>query len=252
MTQIIRNLFYSVRFWLFKKYCKRVDFSKNKLVFSDDFKTLDNFNVKDGEFYNDNDVYFSKDAITLIPEGVNIVCYEDTQTRETYQGKRTTSWTSGMIDTYDKFLYPMGIWVITAKICDSWPAIWLLKKDRSEYGYTRNQITPEIDIMEVMLVGQKDVVRHTAHWGYSDIVYRRFGIGKNIFKCDNDWHEFAVELLPNGYNFYVDGIKTATFVSKDPEFVTAYPNYLLLNNAAHPGNSKNTEFIVKSVKVYEN
>ena len=248
MKDIILNLLLHVRFNIFKKYCKRIDFSNHTLVFSDDFKSLDNFNIKDGEFYNDNDVWFSKDTVTLTNEGVNISCIESPSDHTSWQGERITKWTSGMIDTRNKVSIKNGIWVITAKICNSWPAIWLLKYDRMVPNHTKERIIPEVDIMEVI----DGVVRHTIHYGYpDDDQYSKLALGNNICKCDNQFHEFATELLENGYKFYIDGILTASFTSKDPEFVSNDANYLILNNAANPSDTGNTNFIIRSIKVYE-
>lgn len=41
---------------------------------------------------------------------------------------------------------------------------------------------------------------------------------------------------------------TAEFRRDDKEFVTDAPNYLLLNNAAHTYDKKDTDFIIKSIK----
>jgi len=243
----LENIYLKLRFMLFKKWLKKKSFSDRKLVFSDNFANLDNFTVKHNEFYNDNDVWFSKDAVSLVPDGVSIKCYKDKATRTTYQGERTTNWTSGMIDTYNTFSHSKGVWLIESNVCESWIAIWLLKKGRKILGYNREQITPEIDIMEII----KHKIRHTVHYGYANDIYRKYGIGSSIIRNDNKFHEFAVELLDNGYNFYTDGILTAKFRTKDPEFVTNDSNYLLLNNAADWLTKENTEFIIKSVKVYE-
>ena len=244
---ILENVYLKFRFIFFRKYITKKSFTDRKLVFSDDFKTLDNLKITDNEFYNDNDVYFSKDAVTLVSEGVNIACYKDTATRKTWQGKRTTDWTSGMITTYDKFQQSKGVWVIISNICSSWPAIWLLKYGRNIPGYAKDQITPEVDLMEIL----KGRIQHGIAYGYSDTIYRTNGVFNRLIKNDNAFHEFAVEILDNGYKFYIDGILTANFKSTDPEFVTDDPNYILLNNAANGDTTDNTNFIIKSVKVYE-
>ena len=244
----IANLYLKVRFMLFRKYVKKTDFSNRKLVFSDDFKTLDNFEIENADFYNDNSVWFEKESIKLTNEGVSIVCYKDKKEHTSWRGTRVTDWTSGVMTTSKTFTLSKGVWVVEAKICDSWPAIWLLKNGRPVVGYDREQITPEIDVMEVM---KHRWVRHTLHYGYSNTVYRKYGIGSNIFKCDNEFHEFAVELLDNGYKFYIDGVCTARYKSNNPEFVTDSPNFILLNNAAHKYTTKDTDFVIKSVKAYE-
>lgn len=68
------NLFLKLRFRLFKKFCKKVDFSNRELVFEDNCKSLDNFEVKDLVCYNDNPIWLSKDAVTIVPEGISIKC----------------------------------------------------------------------------------------------------------------------------------------------------------------------------------
>jgi len=253
MNNLLSNLecFYlKIRYLLFKNYLTKKDFSDRNLVFSDEFQTLDNFDKVDKEFYNDNPVWFSKDTIYLTSEGVLIKCYEDIKTHTSWQGTRDCTHTSGMIHTRNKFLLKNGVWVVNANACESWCAIWLLKKDRIEPGYTKQQITPEIDILEILF--KRNQAKHGIVYGYSDIKYATKGIGtRGIVKCDNKFHEYAVEFLSNGYKFYIDGILTGKFISDDPEFVSDCPNYLLLNNASDSYTTKNTEFIVKSVKVYE-
>jgi beta-glucanase (GH16 family) len=236
------------RYRLFRKWCKPVDFSNGKLVFSDDFRNLDNFNVKDNEFYNDNDVWFSKEAVIPTDEGLKIVCRKDPAHHTSWNGDRQTTWTSGMIDTRDKFEHPHGTWVFEAKICNSWPAIWLLRRDRKEPGYERVQITPEVDIVEIC----KGYLRHTVHYGYSNTVYKTHEKGSDIFKCDNLFHTYAVVMSPKGYKFYVDGILTASLKSKHPDFTSYAPCYLIINNAASkPNNDDQYDFIIRSVRVYQ-
>lgn len=45
-----------------------LNLSERQLMFSSDLKDLSQFNVKDNEFYNDNDVWFTNDAIKLTNE----------------------------------------------------------------------------------------------------------------------------------------------------------------------------------------
>lgn len=244
MKNIITKLIYN----LFRNKARRLDLSSRTLVFSDDMKTLDNFTIKDNEFYNDNDVWFTKDMVEIVPEGICLHLKKDWQVHETWQGKRRTKWKAGMIDTTGKVEQSLGVWVVETNNCDSWPAIWLLKNAREVIGHTKKTIIPEIDVMEVI----KHKVRHTLHYGYVDTdEYRKTGTGSSIFKFDNLFHEFAVELLPDGYDFFIDGYLSATFRSEDPEFVTLDPNFLILNNAGDRWTANETKFIIKSVKVYK-
>ena len=233
---------------LFRKWFKKPYSPTGKLIFSENFKTLDNFNVTDGEFYGDNDVWFSKEAVQITDSGVRIACFKDKLLHKSWNGERETTWTSGLLDSRGKFEYSFGTWVFEAKICNSWPAIWLLHNERNEPGYERVQITPEVDIMEVCK-GNK--VRHTVHFGYSNTVYKTHEIGSNIFKCDNQVHTFAVAMSPKGYKFYIDGILTAHFKTKNKEFISNVPCYLIINNAASKYNNENYyDFTIKSYKVY--
>lgn len=217
------------------------------LLFEDNLTTFNNFNIKDGEFYNDNDVWFSKNAISLSDSGLIIKCIKDTLEHESWQGKRVTSWTSGMIDTRNKVEFSNGLWVIEAKLNSGWPAIWLLKKDYIPEGFSKSKIIPEIDIIETI----HNKFRHTVHWGYSDNAYRLYETGKNIRLYDDKFHTFAVDCLSNGYDCYIDGIRTASFRSDSAQFVSKEKNYLIINNAATSEDSEETTMIIKSIKIYK-
>lgn len=253
----IENVYLKIRFMYFKKYIKQKNFSDKKVVFESDFSSLDQFHIKNNEFYNNNDCWFSKDAVSLVPDGVSIKCYKDPSEHTSWQGTRTTNWTSGMIETRTKFNQPNGVWEVDAKICDSWIAIWLLKRARdiSGHGEGYRSIIPEIDIMEII----KHKVKQTVHYGYTNKEYRKLAIGSSLFKNDDKFHKFTVECLSNGYNFYIDNYLTTKFRSRDTEFVSSVPQYILINNAN--SSSKNgdsdknpqidTDFIIRKVKVYE-
>ncbi|GAB1452934.1 hypothetical protein MASR2M47_29900 [Draconibacterium sp.] len=73
----------------------------------------------------------------------------------------------------------------------------------------------------------------------------------HIHKADGKLHQYAVEILPDGYNFYLDSYLTTKFRSNDPEFVSNEPKYLIINNAVSKGTFEESEFFVKSVKVYK-
>lgn len=230
--------------------CKiyKLDLTKRDLLFEDNLETLNNFNIKDGEFYNQNDVWFSKDQVKIIDEGLEIRIEKDSTNHCSWQGERYTTWTSGMIDTRGKVEYRGGVWQIEAKLNCGWPAIWLLKPDFYIDGYKSSKIIPEIDIVESI----RGRFKHTIHYGYSDVVYRRFNKSKSAQMCDNEFHKFTVEFLNNGYNFYIDGIRTASFTSNDPEFVSNQPNYLIINNANHTYTNDTSEIVIKNIKIYGN
>lgn len=240
------NLLLKIRYILFKRFCKKVNFSKRKLVFSDDFKTLDNFTIREG-FYNQNSVWFQKECISLSNDGLVIQCKEDNKYHESWDGARVTKWKSGLVDTREKFEFSKGLWVIEAKFNGGWPAIWLLKVGHIPTGFEKDKIIPEVDIMETI----HGKFRQTVHWGYSETQYRLYETGHNICKYDTDFHTFAVDLLDNGYNFYIDGILTSRFRNNNSEFVSNEKNYLLLNSANDVDTSDQSDVVFRSVRVYE-
>jgi len=245
------NFLLGLRYKVLKDSLNKVDYTKGKVLQFQtegaDLQKLSNFNVKNAEFYNEHPVYFKSSAVHMVTEGIALDCYREEKIWSTWQGKRLCQWTAGMIDTRGKYACSNGTWEIEAKICNSWPAIWLLKLDRTEPGYDRQQITPEVDIMEVI----NNKVEHNVHWGYDNVEYVRFHEHQRLDNCDGQFHKFAVELLDDGYNFYVDGILTARFRSSNPQFVTNAPNYLIINNAAGENTNHNTSFIIKSIKVWK-
>jgi beta-glucanase (GH16 family) len=225
----------------------RLDVSSRELLFEDSLKTLQNFNIDDQVFYNDNDVWFSKEMLSMSDSGLVIRCIKDTSYHEDWRLKKVSNWTSGMINTRGKIEFSNGLWIIEAKLNSGWPAIWLLKNDYIPEGFSKAKIIPEIDIVETI----HNKFRHTVHWGYSDDAYRLYETGKNIGLYDDMLHAFAVDCLPDGYDFYIDGIRTASFRSNDPQFVSNEKNYLIINNAATSEDSEETIMIIKSIKIYK-
>ena len=249
-TDQICNAIRKCKFNCIKDLCRKEYFNDRKLIFQDNFLNLDNWNVADNVPYDNTEVWFIKEALNLIEGGLMIMCWKQYGQHTMPDGRVFIhQWISGRIDTRHKHEFSNGVWVIRAKAVDSFFAAWLLKNDRQEPGYTRSQIIPEVDIAENI----NGEVRHTVHYGYQEEPkYTRISIGSSIFKADDEFHDFAVEMLDNGYRFYVDGILTAEFKSKDPEFVTNVPSYLILNNASKEGfESSITYFIIQSVKFYQ-
>jgi len=215
-------------------------------VFHTTFKTLDGFRIYDNDFYNDNDVWFSEDAIELTEEGLILKCYKDTCSHESWNGSRITSWTAGAIDTKPIFKYPYGTWIVVAKTDKSMSAIWMLKDEHFVEGYEKHKIIPEIDLMEIV----HDKFKSTIHWGYMDDGYRRYDDGYYVQPWDGNWHEYAVVLLEDGYDFYFDKRKVCSLRSKNKEFVSDASNFLILNNACDSTMcEENYNMYIKSITV---
>lgn len=231
-------------------YTDTISFEHRDLVFQDNFKNLDNWTIEDDVPYANNSTWLIKENVIHTAEGVHIVCTRLHDTR-LYEGKTIQiEWQSGLMSTKNHFEHSWGVWVIEARMTNTFCAGWLLKKDRLVEGYNRTQITPEIDIFENI----KGKIRHTIHYGYMEHpVYVRTSVGSSITDVDaENFHEYAVELTNTGYKFYIDGVLTAKFTSNDPEFVTNFPSYLILNNAGNKYSTTDySTLIIKSVKVYK-
>lgn len=248
IIEYLYNLYLKIRYSYFRKFCKKTNFSDRKLLFEDRFKNLNNFNIKENEFYNDNSVWFCRENVNITNDGLVISCKEDGKEHTSWQGTRTTKWQSGLVYTKGKVEFSMGVWEIEAKFNGGWPAIWLLKNDYIPEGYTKPTIIPEIDVLETI----NSKFRHTVHWGYTnDNTYRRIGTGSSICKWDDKFHNIAVELLDDGYRFFIDGILTAQFRNSDKEFVTSEKNYILLNGANDKNSDDESDIIFKSIRFYK-
>ena len=240
----ILNTYLKLRYKYFKWAAKRKIFS-SKILWKTDFKSWEGLSFNEG-FYNDNDVWFSKEIPTLTANGLEIACNYKPQVYSDWRIKdKKVNYISGQV--VSSFMMSYGTWEIEASLCDSWPAIWLLRKDYWSEKAQKNIIIPEVDIMEVI----KGYFKPTIHYGIpADDGYRKSQMTSRICKVDEKLHKFACTLLKDGYNIYIDGILIAKFRSKDPEFVSDEPCYLLLNNATY-GNTGDTNMVIKSVKCYE-
>ena len=87
----------------------RLDVSSRELLFEDSLKTLQNFNIDDQVFYNDNDVWFSKEMLSMSDSGLVIKCIKDTSYHEDWRLKKVSNWTSGMINTRGKIEFSNGL-----------------------------------------------------------------------------------------------------------------------------------------------
>lgn len=56
LKEKVSNCLLKFNYLYLKNSTKKLDVSNRKLDYNNDCKTLETFNVHDGEFYNDNDV----------------------------------------------------------------------------------------------------------------------------------------------------------------------------------------------------
>ena len=196
--------------------------------------------VHHNEFYNHNDVWFDSRYAYISKNGLNIECVHNPVTHSNWQfTNKKVNFKSCMVETVFSMIY--GIWEIEARLCDSWPAIWLLRKG--------GIIIPEVDIMEVMHGYFKPAIHYCTPDNKDG--HAKHQAASKVCKYDEKLHKFACELLPGGYRIYIDRILVVDFKDKHPEFTSPEPCYLLLNNADTGGNN-NTKMVIESVKAYKN
>jgi hypothetical protein len=226
---------------------------KGQLTFECNFQSVQDlkskFHITEKEFYNQYEVLFTEDMVT-VENGLKIKCIKETGTRTTYQRTGVYHWRTGCLQTWNKsggFTQSGGTWVVEAIFPQTWAALWLLHPDYFVSKTGKNHIIPEIDFAEC----NPKAIDNVVHYCYDTNRYATRGKLNHVHKPDGKLHQYAVEMLHDGYNFYLDGYITAKFRSNDPEFVSDQPKYLVINNAVGNGVNKESVFFVKSVKVYK-
>ena len=190
-----------------------------------EFKDYAPLHIVDKEFYNNNDVWFSKEMIGC--DAVNnlvIKCVKNPKERTSWQGTRFVNWESGCIQTDPLINY--GVWEVRAKVPKGWPAIWLLREAHVNSDGIET-ITPEVDIMEVIL----GKFQHTIHYKQTKERYSTDG-NNNRIPYDNEFHVFTVDLRKDGYDFYIDRKLTARF-RNGKDSVSDARGYLVITNAVN-------------------
>lgn len=155
------------------------------------------------------------------------------------QGGR--EYTSGHLDTKDKFAMTFGRWECRAKLPKTkavWPAIWML---RQAGGWP-----PEIDIMEMLGHDPKTVYGSTHYGKLPNNQHTTDKFSGPDFS--EDFHEFACEWYPDRVEFFVDGEKYSTQTKSIP----FEPFYFILNVAVGgdwPGFPDNTTVLPQKMLV---
>lgn len=160
--------------------------------------------VKDGNLVINTKNYDTYDNLV---KNVGIDVYEDEN-----PDKNKVTWSSGRVETKNKYSFQYGRVAVRAKVNDSkgvWPAIWMLCQDETGHD--------EIDILEYL-----------GHDGSGDGLYyawttNHFGVYKVNKGSDGTatlgyepwsqaYHVYEVEWSPEQIQFYIDGklVKTTT------------------------------------------
>jgi beta-glucanase (GH16 family) len=211
---------------------------KWELVWSDEFDgtAVDQtkWYLTDAAVVKNNEKQYYSPANASVAGGVLTILAE-----KKAQGGR--EYTSGHLDTKDKFAMAFGRWECRAKLPKTkavWPAIWML---RQAGGWP-----PEIDIMEMLGHDPKTVYGST-HYGKlpnNQHTTEKF-TGPDF---SEDFHEFACEWYPDRVDFFVDGVKFSTQTKSVP----FEPFYFILNVAVGgdwPGFPDNTTVLPQKMLV---
>lgn len=260
MIQTISNIILRFSALYLSPLRSRKTFDADTLVFHCNFNDkkefFQKFNVKDNVMYNNNPVLFKKEMVELTTTGeLKLKCERKHGTHIHWDGKPMPyTHISGCVNTWDgidfsKFVHVGGTWVVKARFPRTWAALWLLHPDYFVPSINKKHIIPEVDFAEC----NNGTVDNVLHYGYKPDKYSYKGMKNSVHKNDGKFHEYAVTILSEGYDFYFDGMLVTQFRSKDEEFV-AYnePLYLIMNNAVGYTNKDNySEFLIQSVKVYK-
>jgi len=183
-------------------------------------------------------------------------------------------YTSGRLDTKDKFAPVYGRFEIRAKLPGGqgmWPAHWLYPQNRdwamealmaAEVAAGRESLIPEerpwyseIDIME-FLGHEKNILYGTLHYCSFD-GQRRSSSGKHTGSVDYtvDFHVYTLEWEPDSIRWYIDG----QLIHATSSGIPHTPHYIILNTAVGgrwPGNPDSTTIFpqyhdIDYVRVYQ-
>jgi beta-glucanase (GH16 family) len=199
-------------------------------------KSVWNISAADTPIYNDEEqVYTNRSRNTRIENGKLILqAY-----REDHAGK---SYTSGRIDTKDRFKFTYGKLEANIKVpkgSGTWPAFWLLSNDQIHTNKLRPTESDWEQPRFYMKDGEIDIMEHAGRWP-NTIETTAYSFLKTDEKstelpsATDQFHVYALEWLPDRLVFTIDGkaVHTISKTSNDPN---AWPfdhnMYIILNLA---------------------
>ncbi len=172
---------------------------------------------------------------------------------------RHVTWSSGRVESKNKFSFQFGRVAVRAKPNDSqgiWPAIWMLCQDETGHD--------EIDILEYL--GQKSWEAWTTnHFGILGKDKDSHGVPNEYYEAwCQDFHVFEVEWDPNMITFYIDGNKVhSTNKGKDElDGMHTRPMFMILETQVGDGwvgevdyarqdTKQDSDFLIDWVRVYQ-
>ena len=247
------------------------------LVWSDEFNgdTVDEtkWNIIDG-MANHGAIY-DRDAVSIKKDEENSYLaihsknYETTEDLikavgwDQYQDqelKDSVTWSSGRVESKDKFSFQFGRMAVRAKPNDSqgiWPAIWLLCQDETGHD--------EIDVLEYLGQDAWDAWT-TNHYGILDKNKASDGIAtRNYEAWCQDFHVFEVEWDPEIIKFFIDGVQVhSTTAGKDDgkDGMHTRPMFAILETQVGDGwvgpvdytrqeTKQDSDYLIDWVRVYQ-
>ncbi|MFJ5621545.1 family 16 glycosylhydrolase [Peribacillus loiseleuriae] len=168
------------------------------------------------------------------------------------------TWSSGRIETKNKYSFQNGRVAVRAKPNDSqgiWPAIWMLAQD--EVGHD------EIDILEYLGNSPFEAwsTNHFGKWGTNKqadgVPYVNYEAWSEAF------HVYEVEWDPEAITFYIDGVEVfKTTRGKELDSMHTRPFFLILETQVGDGwvgpvdynkevTKQDSEYLIDWVRVYQ-
>ncbi len=148
----------------------------------------------------------------------------------------TREYTSGLIQSYDKFTQKYGYFEARVKFPTArglWPAFWLMPDRGADSGLNQWQRRDtgkgamEIDIIEHLTEWGPGRNNVAVHWdGYGD-KHKAWGTSQLYFGPTPDgWHTFGLLWEPGKLTWFIDGKKVVEY---ENERVSNVPSYIKLN-----------------------
>lgn len=174
----------------------------------------------------------------------------------------------GAIRTFGKFEQTYGYFEIRCKFQTKdgfWSAFWLMPRENSDTVAGGGDGT-EIDVFEQVNInkkptsGQAREFDHVVHWDGYEASHRSIARGNRsgVDIYDGEYHTFALDWSKEAYEFYIDGVLSATINASDiPGGTSTVDQYIkvTLESGAWSGAASADDmpdyFTVDYVKAYQ-